>query len=707
MRPIDLPQHHPLFTSITDLERCLDPTAAQTFRQLADVLLFPSDIPRLPSVLTVVCNSICAYGATLQAPNQLFRHIKDVVDGLRDVVIDKLGWTTSSQELVHPLLRRLLPHSQYAPCIYAGTLPAEEATRYWIPIGVEIASCLATGKIFTKSFANDLRRDITPQLFRGQGPIDSPAPWEKTAARKIRLAAKLFEADGPSEPSDSQGNRLFDLKAGFELSRKLRYAPPRQRQALLDRHHQSAWQLRDSAAQLLARAETGDQTALLTIIAFLAGLTLATAKDMPINSKLAGDESAMALNLDDGTILTNLSRLTPSAAKPTPNTTIFRPATWISAKPLPAIVVELLRRLAAKCPSVATLGELLPEASTSGHQLTLADDQSALRPTTARFLASAGPVAVALGIDRLSVALLTNDFSVAPGSKLYYALAAREPIWDAASRLFGAMCWGPAVPLVQGPPVGSHIVPERKSIKAWLAWMTEEVQRLSPGRHCALSRLVAHHNAYAHYCASVTVWLVAAREAKEFHFTTANLNPTASFASVSDKRVGLFPGELWIPLCPALRKQITLWEVHCLAFERRLKKLGLPPEHPLSELLERFNDGDSSPMFFTVGPKTCRPRVLGSADLTRWWPESHRFPPDLGRHFWETELREAGVASSSIDLLMRHITRAVEGHCSTSAAVLTHVAADITAVQTDLLQRLGFTPLAGLTARPKESSCLC
>lgn len=707
MHPNDLPLHHPLFTSITDLERCLDPSAAQTFRQLSDVLLFPADIPRLPTVLTVVCNSISAYGATLQAPNLLFRHIKDVVDGLRDVVLDKLGWTTSSHELAHPLLKRLLPHAPYALCLSAGMVPAEEASRYWIAIGVEIASCLATGKIFARSFANDLRRDITPQLFRGKGPIDAPVRWADTAARKIRLAANLFEADGPSEPSDTQGTRLFDLKSGFELSRKLRYAPPRQRQAILDRHHQTGWQIRDSAAQLFARAEDGDQTALLTIIAFLAGLSLSTAKDMPIDSTLAGDESVMALNLDDGSILTNLSRLTPSAAKPSPNATIFRPASWISVKPLPAIVVEFLRRLAAKCPSVATLGELLPMATTSGHQPTLTDDQSALRPTTARFLASAGPVAVALGIDRLSAALLTNDFSVIPGSKLYYSLAAREPIWDAANRLFGAMGWGAVVPLVQGPPVGSHIVPERKSIKAWLAWMIDEVQRLSPGRNSGLSRLVAHHNAYAHYCASVTVWLLAAREAKEFHFTTTNLNPTAFFASVCDKRVGFFPGELWIPLCSALQQQISLWLIHCLAFERRLRKLGLPPEHSLIVMLKQFNGGKSSPMFFAVCPKTFRPRVLGSADLTRWWPESHRFSPDLGRHFWETELREAMVPSSSIDLLMRHITRAVESHCSTSAALLTHVASDITAVQTDLLKRLGFNPLAGLTSRPKESSCLC
>lgn len=111
------------------------------------------------------------------------------------------------------------------------------------------------------------------------------------------------------------------------------------------------------------------------------------------------------------------------------------------------------------------MAELLPDASTSGRQLTIANDHSALKATTARFLAAAGPVAVSLGIDRLSTALLINDFSVIPGSKLYYALAERESIWNAANVLFGKLGWGPAVPIVPGLPVGSHIVPRREAIK--------------------------------------------------------------------------------------------------------------------------------------------------------------------------------------------------------------------------------------------------
>lgn len=704
MHPNDFPAKRPLFTSLDDLERCLGLAAKQALHQLTDVLLIPQDIPRLPIVLALVCKAVEAYGTSLRAPNKCFHLIQSTVEDLRADVIDRLGWTTSDHELAQPLLKRQLPHSPYALCLSAGMLPTDQATRYMIAIGAEIAFSLATGKAFGGGFANEMRREITPNLFGRGNHADNPAKWEKTAARKLRLAAKLFEVDGSPDPSTTEPLRLFDLKAGFELSRKLRYSPPRQRQALLDRHHQSEWQLLASASQLLARAKAGDQTALLTLIAFVAGLSLATTKDMPIGTALAGDESIMVLDLDEGTIQTNLGRLTPVAAKPSPYATIFRAASWIVVKPLPAVLVELLRRLADGRPGVASLAELLPDASTSGRQLTLTDDHSALKATTARLLASAGPFAVGLGIDRVSAALLCNDFAVIPGSKLYYALSARQPIWDAASRLFGALGWGSAAPFVPGSSVGSHIVPTREAVTEWLAWMAEDVKRLLPGRHCGIVRLLAHHNAYARFCASVTVWLLAAREAKEFHFTTYNLSPSASFASLLDKWVGIFPGELWIPLCSLLREQLALWLTHCSAFERRLKKQVLPPEHPLLAMLERFSSGESVPMFFRIDLKTYHPQTLGSADLTRWWPESLRFSSDFGRHFWETELREAAVPSSRIDLLMRHITQAVESHCSTNADALINVADDISTTQTELLKQLGYKPIPGLTSRHKESS---
>lgn len=701
MQPTESFQHRPLL--IDDLKRCLPPSAIQTFGQLIDVLRIPNDFPRFPAVLAAVSKAIETYGTTLQMPNWKFRLIESVVNDLKADITDRLGWTTSSGELSQPLLRRLLNHAPYAVFLSVGMLPNSLAERYWVALGAEVAVCLATGMIFSCKYANELRKEITPQLFGSDKP-SQPASWEKTAAKKQRLAAKLFEANNSPDPSGDTPLRLFDLKVGHELSHKLRYSSPRQRQALLDRHHQSEWQLQASAKQLLTRAESGDQTALLTMIAFQSGLSLKTTKEMPIRTALTCDDSIMGLNLSDGTILTNLACLTPASARPAPNANIFRAASWIAVKPLPMVVWILMQQLAKEHPMATTLGELLPDASTSGRQPTLADDDSVLKATTARFLASAGPVAVGLDIDRLSVALLTNDFGVIPGSKLYYALVRRESLWDAATRLFSYLGWGPAAPFIAGLPVGSHIVPQQAAIADWLRWMADEVKRWTPGRHCSIDRLVMHHNAYAHFCASVTVWLVAAREAKAFHFTTSNLDPNAAFASLLDKSVGAFPGDLWIPLCPTLRRQLALWRTHCTALECRLRKLGLPPEHLLAVMLKRFKAGEAVQMFFAIDVATYRPRYLGSADLTRWWPASHRFSSDFGRHFWETELRESGVRSSRIDLLMRHITQAVESHCSTHMDTLDQAADEITSAQTKLLQQLDCTPIPGLASRHKESS---
>lgn len=689
-----------LFTSHGDLEGSLTPLGRETFRELTDVILIPPDLPRFPVVLVAALRALDSFGASLRSPNPVFCLIRKVIDDLNAEISIRLGWVPTSQELAQPLLRRMHNHAPYAAFLAVGVLPDERATNYLIYLGSELACSLATGKVFGRKFANNLRRAISPHLFGGTNPSTIQSNWEKSAAKKLRAAKNLFENDGDPDPSDGVvPARLFDLKAGSELSQKLHYRAPRQRQALLDHHHQSLCQLQSSGAQILYRAQTGDQTAILTMIAFLAGLRLSTTRNMPLATASASDEFVISLNLSDGTLITNVALLTPASAKPPLNSSSFRDATWLCVKPLPKVTTELLRQLATHKPNASTLAELLPDASTQAREKTIPDDRSALKTTTARFLAAAAPVAIGIGVDRLTAALLTNDFSVIPGSKLYYALARRESIWEAANSLFGAFGWGPATPFINGLPVGSHIVPRRRVITDWLGWMTAELQHHTPGRHCGIDRLVQHHNTYARFCASITTWLVAAREAKTLHFTTGNTNPTAAFTSFSDKRVGAYPGQLWVPMCEPLRIQIAYWLTHCLVFERRLNTLGFPSNLPLMEMLDQFNRGDSAPLFFAVDPATHKPRPLGSADLTKWWPESHRFSPDLGRHFWETELREAHVRSSRIDLFMRHITKSVEAHCSTNADTLEQTAGDINRAQVNLLMQLGFHPIPGLSSR--------
>lgn len=679
--------------------QALSPAAATTLNMLTDVLSAPADIPHATSVLNVVCAALAAFERELHTPNARFRYISDSLKMLRLEFETGLGQGANPTELEHSLLRRLHLHAPYALCLTLRGLPEHQSEPFLVACGAEIAMGMAHGKAFARGYANDIRREVSPHHFGYRHDDTGPCKWRRSFVRKFRAAAKLFDDNGNPHPEGADGVRLFDMQAGFELSRKVRYSPPRRRQALLDRTTLSAPQVTAAALQLVERAEGGDPTALLTMIASITGVSIATALSMPIRTMLEGRDSVMILNARQWTIDTNLARLTPDAARPPPGAAIFREAAPVSAKPLPAVVARLLACRLAMRPGAATLGELLPGAATSGRQAAIDGDPSALKPSIARFLASIGPFAVGLGIERLTAALVCNDFALVPGSKLYYALAERGAVWDGATTLFAALGWGQPVALAAGPACGSRIVPARAAVAEWLSWMAAELQRLTPGRRCHVERLVAHHNAYARCCASVAVFLLAARESRRLPFTTCNLSPDAEFASFVDKRTGVIPGALWQPMSPLLRAQVRLWLAHCVAFERRLAKLGLPGNHGLMTMLRSFNGGEELPMFFAVpGPKLS-PMALGSADLAKWWPEPYRFSTDFGRHFFETELRASGVASSRIDLVLRHLTQAVEPHCSSHGDSLRQAAEEICNAQDRLLGGLGFSPIPGLRSR--------
>jgi len=406
----------------------------------------------------------------------------------------------------------------------------------------------------------------------------------------------------------------------------------------------------------------------------------------------------MVLDINAGLLKTNIATLTPKSALPKPDSTCFRPANKIAVKPLTLAVADLLRAMRQKYPYARTLAELLPEADYRSGQLTLEDDTSSLKPSVTRFLTSAGPFAASLGIDRLSAAIIVNDYSLIPGSKLYYCHVQRDEIWRASAQLFRELGWHDPIPLSPGLPCGSLIVPTRKALCEWYVWMIDSISKVHPGPNSSTERLLAHHNVYSRFCASLSILCLAAREVKALRFTTHNLLPEAEFASFNDKWVGAFPGQTKVPVNGLLRKQLRYWYAHCAALHRRLKKNPAPENGNLISALEKFLAGVSMPLFFEVdGKRELKP--LGTSTLTAWWPESLRFSGDFGRHLWETELRNAGVWSSRIDLHLRHITRGVESQCSSNGDPLAQAAAAITAAQEQLLNELGIQPLAGLSTR--------
>lgn len=686
--------------TVEQLEHALDADSGTTLRHFLHVLKAPDDVPRLACVLRSAREAVASYGATLSMPSATFRLVQDSLDKLHDDVAVATAGIPVTYQLDHPLMRRLSAHGPYALCLTLRALTGNDIGVAREAAGLEIALGLATAQCFDNGFATDIRRTLTPELFdTRKTDAKRSQEWTKTYVRKRVKAAKHFESGATPDPESPNGARLFDISAGFELSRKMRFAPPRQRQALLDRRHQTDWQLKASAAALMAQAALYDHTALLILVAFSTGLTLRLTKDIPLAGQVTDDKWFMVLDLDAGVIKTCLDRLFPKAAKPDTGATCFRPANRIVVKPLPVFLWLYLQELYAQCPDAKTLAQLLPDAKMSGRQLTLPDDTSALTPSAKRFLIAAAPFAVNLGVDRLAAALLVSDFSVIPSSKMYYCRASREEIWSASEVLFSALGWGAPAPLVPGLAVGSRIVPAREAVTAWWNWMVADLSVAVPGRHCALKRLADFHNRFARLCASLAILCLAAREAKELRFTTHNLQPGNSFAAFSDKRVGIVPGNLKVPINVLLSAQLRLWLSHCKALRGRLEKMRGPTTRGLKRTLDSYLRGECHPLFFAIDTETGRTLPLGSWDLIRWWPKEYRFSSDLGRHFWEVELRDAGVRSTRIDMLLRHLTLGTEAHCSINADKLSNASAEIISAQERLLKSLGIRPQSGLTAK--------
>ena len=351
------------------IETALSPEAATTLRHLTHILKAPHDTPRLPTVIQSALRSVQSYGMKLIAPTNTFNLVQQMLEKLNEEVSALSGYIQEEHQLEQPLLRRLQPYAPYALVLNLASLQSDDKSEYQEAAGVEIALRLVSGQCFHCGFATAVRRALMPHLFEAsKGVPTQVADWHKIYQKTLIKAEKYFEGSGNTDPDETTSPRLFDTAARHELSRKARFAPPRQRQALLDRRHQTIWQLKESAAALMDAAERYDQTALLTLVAFFSGLTLQLTMHLPLADRITGNNWLMLLDIEAGVIKTCIDTVFPKAAQAGADTQCFRPASKIIVKPLPGFLWVCLRALRSKHPDSETLAQLLSDARTSGRE---------------------------------------------------------------------------------------------------------------------------------------------------------------------------------------------------------------------------------------------------------------------------------------------------------------------------------------------------
>lgn len=691
----------PCLNSVTQLTRLLanlDPQPQATLRRLTHVLRPPIDAPRAHEVIGGAVLCVIAFGETLTNPNETFVQINAEIRSLYETVRAHPKWF-KDESLERPLQRRLTKYASWGLCM--SLAKSSNSKQFFEAAGVEILLSMATGKPFPNAYANDIRRALNSEPTFGLTNL--PQHFQKNQYsftrhfEKAQRDAQLLFESSTSDPTQATGQSCFELSARQYLLQNQTHASPNHRRGILDYKCQSKIQVVQSSSHLRMCAEQGEDTALLAILAICSGISPELVMKMPLIQH-AQEDWLMTIDPEAGLIKTNIELLFPHSASPTTaSAENHRPANKIIVKPMPRFIASLLSDRIGKMPHARTINELVRNADTSGKALTQnAPSKAGIAPSISRLLNSISPFAIQIGLNRLVTAFITNDFSIVPSARPYYAQIEREEIWAASSTLFNSLKWGEPVAMKVGLAVGCRIAAKPEAIARLYRWMVDEVQTNSPGKRYTFSSLSNHHNAYAKFSATIAILCLANREAHELSFTAQGVRENLIFTTLFDKKTGPYPGHLPVPINMILSDQIRLWYAHCSALNRRLEKLGIPKSSKLrAHLIKVINHAPVS-LFFTIYNEH-KPVPIGSMDLTKWWPDHLTFATNFSRSFWQVEFHKAGLKGSLIDMFVRHQLLGFESHTSTSHMIIHDCFVEICRVQQEVLHRLCITPIAGLS----------
>lgn len=555
-------------------------------------------------------------------------------------------------------------------------------------LGAVLIDALASGKPLTQSVVK-----LLEQQLRGRDIGRS----KRLTAITARVA-RSFDEEQPHNPDESYGARLSRYyRALHHFSGEHRHQARLDRTTLtVDRYHAAMQQLR-------AKVETGNPTSMLLAISVVTGLSAVLARDLPLRDAATVDWVA-GYDVRTGTYLLDLNVLAPHARLAPPPGTDCIHASRILERPVPASLAAALLTQHRTRPNARTIGELLDNSHASPRSLlTPADTPAAaghIRPTLARVQRTTETVAIHAGVNRVVAAHLSGRYQATSRSKLYYAAISREALWAGAQLLFEASGWGQPTPLIPGLAAGAQTAATDTSVARWHAWMRNRVSSLRPGRRYTLEGLVAHTREYARLVGSVFVFCMAARESQALQLLASDI-AAAGWLPLADKRSRTInnataDGALAyaVPVPGVLTDQLLAWQRHCGAVAQRLTHLNLG-SHPLTAHLEQVAAGDPVAALIDIDDDLM-PQPLGTSALASWWPEWFARSGNWARAYWQTRLTEEGIASSDIDLLMRHTQSGAHALSSESGRSAAARQQAVRRAQSRVLQALGIEAVPGV-----------
>lgn len=226
--------------------------------------------------------------------------------------------------------------------------------------------------------------------------------------------------------------------------------------------------------------------------------------------------------------------------------------------------------------------------------------------------------------------------------------------------------------------VGSAGVPRTEAVQVAVAALKTSIPRLGRGRPKATD-LVAFHNAYTAYTATMALWATgirAIRDPIELELTDVQ----AGFLTVSDKDGDEYADARVLWIAPVLREQLRHYGRH------RQRLLD-------NSAFSRLRVASPGWLFFIDDGQPCQ---VTPSSLERFRHPGYRFRSNAQRHYLRTHLREHEVSGLVVDAWLGHGRFGEEAYGRYSCLSPLDVRDAVAGPLTGLLDELGWTAIGGL-----------
>lgn len=663
------------------LSENLDPNVTASVLRLCSLLASPPECPQLKSVVSVSLRCLTRFHSV---GGVLPTEVTNFLSGLGRAVAQLAQ--TPEEATPFYLAGREKQFQQWHNLLKMPSIDCESLDQ---AIGAELAMATAAQREFRPRIAATVR-DLLAEHMRGD-PISAAHQAKNLADRLMAEATRVL-----SRCIDTQSRKsvLFCARVTGHLIGQMDPAHLTSRQAAGSIRSLTPEETRRTAGELRSKAEAGDILSTATITAYCSGLPWDITLDIPFSS-VAGEDWLALIDLESGETQVDLATALPQMARALPHHT---PATSVVVRPLPNFLTNLLRALVASNPDATCLRDLLPHQAPSS-RLRLDATDRALGISVARFVNSRGPLAIECGIDRTIAALTTMDLTLVGKAKHHYLTVDRTELWQATCSIYRELDWGApsSAPTPSSLAAGARVTPDEALIRRIDLSFTQNFKNLKPGRRYTEATLLEGSNAFARLCALRATFFWSARGASTYPILANELTRAHPFGRLKDKGSGPHPGETPLPIPGVLARQVEFWELHLMALDRRLEKLGWTSTHPVRVYISDVLACKEIPLFFMI--QAGRIQTLGSKNLFESLPLDIKINRDAFRHFVPNRLRKNGVPSSYVDAYVRHHT---EGIALSSASCSVSQIQWLSAVANGLDQlavELNMRPIPGLARK--------